>query len=243
MPYVPVILYATLGKALPENMASAATLWGVSQFFATKYSKQVAKAGITGKGYVQGNALFQKMLDSDKPIALATFDYNDTWTLMRTKDKKVNLYIEEMAHELEALKNESAEQPNEDYPFILMAGERRSYNANQIFRTPDWRKTDKEGAMRIHPEDLKALGLEDGGKANCRSATSQIEVHLMEDDAVQQGMVTLPHGYGMLYTSQSGEMKQNGPAINELTAVDHCDPIAKTPFHKHVPVAIEAVSS
>jgi len=243
MPYVPVILYATLGKALPENMASAATLWGVSQFFATKYSKQVAKAGIRGKGYTQGNTLFQKMIDSDKPIALATFDYSDTWELMRTKDKKINLYIEEMASELDALKNETTKQSNEEYPFILMAGERRSYNANQIFRTPDWRKTDKEGAMRIHPEDLKALGLEDGGKANCRSAISQIEVHIMEDDAVQKGMVTLPHGYGMLYTSKTGEMKQNGPAINELTAVDHCDPIAKTPFHKHVPVAIEAICS
>lgn len=247
MPYVPVILYATLGKALPENMASAATLWGVSQFFATKYSKQVAKAGIRGKGYVQGNALFQRMIDSDKPIALATFDYDDTWDLMRTKDKKVNLYIEEMSAALNALAKEAKEAKNTDknteYPFILMAGERRSYNANQIFRTPDWRKTDKEGAMRIHPEDLKALGLEDGGKAKCRSATSQIEVLLMEDAAVQKGMVTLPHGYGMLYTSKTGEMKQNGPAINELTATNHCDPIAKTPFHKHVPVAIEAIFS
>ena len=241
MPYVPLILYATLGKALPENMASAATLWGVSQFFATKYSKQVAKAGIGGKGYKQGNALFQKMIDSDKPIALATFDYQNTWELMRTKDKKVNLYIEEMASELEALANEASEPANKEFPFVLMAGERRSYNANQIFRTPDWRKTDKEGAMRIHPEDLKSLGLEDGAKANCRSATSKIEVLLMEDDAVQKGMVTLPHGYGMLYTSTTGELKQNGPAINELTATDHCDPIAKTPYHKHVPVAIETV--
>lgn len=241
MPYVPVILYATLGKALPENMASAATLWGVSQFFATKYSKQVAKAGIGGKGYTQGNALFNRMINSEKPIALATFDYSDTWGLMRTKDKKVNLYIEEMSRALDALSNEATAQKNQTYPFILMAGERRSYNANQIFRTPDWRKTDKEGAMRMHPEDLKALGLKDGGKANCRSATSQIEVLLMEDDAVQKGMVTLPHGYGMLYTSKTGEMKQNGPAINELTAGDHCDPIAKTPFHKHVPVAIEAI--
>jgi anaerobic selenocysteine-containing dehydrogenase len=241
MPFVPVILYATLGKALPENMASAATLWGVSQFFATKYSKQVAKAGISGKGYAQGNALFQRMIESDKPIALATFNYSDTWGLMRTKDKKVNLNIDEMASALDALSHEVTEQKNEAFPFILMAGERRSYNANQIFRTPDWRKTDKEGAMRIHSEDLKALGLIDGGKANCRSATSQIEVLLMEDDAVQQGMVTLPHGYGMLYTSSTGDMKQNGPAINELTAADHCDPIAKTPFHKHVPVAIEAI--
>ena len=242
MPYVPVILYATLGKALPKNMASAATLWGISQFFATKHSKQVAKAGIKGKGYSQGNALFNRMIDSDKPIALATFDYTDTWRLMRTQDKKVNLYIKEMSSELSALKNEVKTQKNTEFPFILMAGERRAYNANQIFRTPVWRKTDKDGAMRIHPVDLKALGLKDGDKAKCRSATSQIEVRLLEDDAVQKGMVTLPHGYGMLYTDKKGEIKQDGPAINKLTASTDCDPIAKTPYHKHVPVALETIT-
>ncbi len=245
MPYVPVILYATLGKALPKHMASAATLWGVCQFFAAKFSGQVAEAGTKGKGYSQGNALFNKALASDKPVALATFDYNDTWKLMRTSDKKVELYIQEMADAMEQLCDEAAAlgENNEkaEYPFVLMAGERRAYNANQIFRTPDWRKTDKDGAMRIHSDDLGKLGLEDGGKALCRSVTGQIEVSLMQDDTVQPGMLTLPHGYGMLYTSESGEQKQNGPAINELTAADYCDPIAKTPYHKHVLVAVEAL--
>jgi len=95
--------------------------------------------------------------------------------------------------------------------------------------------------MRIHSDDLGKLGLEDGGKALCRSVTGQIEVSLMKDDTVQPGMLTLPHGYGMLYSSASGEKKQNGPAINELTAADYCDPIAKTPYHKHVLVAVEAL--
>lgn len=245
MPYVPVILYATLGKALPKHMASAATLWGICQFFATKFSAQVAEAGTKGKGYSQGNALFNKALSSDKPVALATFSYNDTWKLMRTTDKKVTLYIQEMAGAMEQLRDEATSlnenHVNAEYPFVLMAGERRAYNANQIFRTPDWRKTDKDGAMRIHSDDLSKLGLEDGDKALCRSLTGQIEVSLMKDDAVQPGMLTLPHGYGMLYSSETGEIKQNGPAINELTAADYCDPIAKTPYHKHVLVAVEAL--
>ncbi len=245
MPYLPVILYATLGKALPEKMASAATLWGVCQFFTAKFGRQVAKAGTEGKGYAQGNTLFNRVLTSDKPVPLATFDYQDTWKWMKTPDKKVRLYIQEMADALDELASEaasySAEQGNPDYPFILMAGERRAYNANQIFRTPDWRKTDKEGGMRIHPTDLSKLGLEDGGKALCRSAVGQIEVSLMQDETVQPGMVTLPHGYGMIYSGAGGELKQNGPSINELTSTDYCDPIAKTPYHKHVPVAIEAL--
>ncbi|UZE96632.1 molybdopterin-dependent oxidoreductase [Alkalimarinus alittae] len=243
--YAPVILYATLGKALPENMASAASLWGVCQFYAAKYSRQVANAGTPGKGYAQGNALFNRTLASDLPVALATFAYSDTWKLMKTRDKKVALHIEEMFSALDDLAEEatlaSSIEGENEYPFILMAGERRSYNANQIFRTPDWRKTDKEGAMRIHSDDLSKLGLQDKDKALCRSETGQIDVLLMQDDTVQPGMVTLPHGYGMLYSNDKGELLQNGPAINELTSAGHCDPIAKTPYHKHVAVAIERV--
>jgi len=43
-------------------------------------------------------------------------------------------------------------------PFILLAGERRSYNANQIYREPEWREIDPHGALRIHLEDTAELG-------------------------------------------------------------------------------------
>ena len=243
MHYVPVILYSTLGKALPKGMESAATLWGIAQFFSGKYAKGVAKAGHQGKGYVQGNNLFNAFLESDKPVGLANFDYSDTWSWMKYKDKKVRLYIEELGQQLDELGNElNSQETSEEYPFILMAGERRAYNANQIFRTPEWRKTDKEGAMRIHPADLEVLGFENGQKVICQSSVGEVSVELMSDDAVQVGMLTLPHGYGMLYTDKSGETKQNGVAINELTDTNYCDVIAKTPFHKHVPVKLVAVA-
>jgi len=246
MPYVAVILYSTLGKALPKDMASAATLWGVCQIYATRYGKQVAASGIDKKGYALGNELFNRIISSDKAVELAKFDYADTWKMIKTEDKKVHLHIDEMTQALKDLSTEAVELNSQakdnPYPFTLMAGERRSYNANQIFRTPGWRKTDKQGAMRIHPKDITALGFEDGGRAICRSVTGQVEVVLMQDETVQPGMLTLPHGYGMLYTDAQGELKQDGPSINELTASDHCDPIAKTPFHKHVAVSLEAVS-
>jgi hypothetical protein len=50
-------------------------------------------------------------------------------------------------------------------------------------------------------------------------------------------MVTLPHGYGMRYRGGAPV----GPQLNRLTASDHCDPLARTPFHKHVPVRVIAV--
>jgi anaerobic selenocysteine-containing dehydrogenase len=50
-------------------------------------------------------------------------------------------------------------------------------------------------------------------------------------DEVPEGVVSLPHGYGMT----DGD---TGSGVNELTASDHCDELAKTPFHKCVPVRI-----
>lgn len=54
------------------------------------------------------------------------------------------------------------------------------------------------------------------------------------DDTVRPGMVTLPHGYGMRY----GGGHPLGPQVNRLTASEHCDPLARTPYHKHVPVRV-----
>jgi anaerobic selenocysteine-containing dehydrogenase len=118
-----------------------------------------------------------------------------------------------------------------------MAGERRSYNANQIFRNPAWRKVDKDGAMRVHPRDAEALGLGDGDRATVESATGEIEVSVEIDDSVRPGVVTLPHGYGGNYAGRG----PIGPSINRLTATSHCEPFTKTPYHKHVPVRIRPV--
>ena len=135
-----------------------------------------------------------------------------------------------MLKELRALESETL--PGTNHPFILMAGERRSYNANQIYRAPAWRKVDPQGALRLHPEDAAALSLSDGEKAICASARDSIEVMVEIDDSVRRGMVTLPHGYGMRYQGSA----PIGPELNRLTSGDHCAPLSRTPYHKYVPV-------
>jgi anaerobic selenocysteine-containing dehydrogenase len=115
-----------------------------------------------------------------------------------------------------------------------MAGERRSYKANQIYRDPSWRKVDKEGVMRMHPEDAKAFEFSKGATAICESANGSIQVIIEIDDTVRKGMVTLPHGYGLRYQDSA----PIGPELNKLTSSDWCDPFSRTPFHKYVPVRI-----
>ena len=237
--FMPVILYATLGKALPDGAASTAVIWGAAQFYAQRYAKQVKRAGYEGDGHMLAENLFNAILDGPTAVPISKHTYDETWELVRTKDKKVHLFIEEMMAEMRELENERTREDNDGYPLILAAGERRDYNANQIVRTPTFRPKDQDDALRIHPEDAAEAGVIDGGNAWCESHSGSIEVKVEIDPSQQKGFVSLPHGYGVEYPDlETEEMVLYGPRINLLTSSLHCDPIAKTPYHKYVPVRV-----
>jgi anaerobic selenocysteine-containing dehydrogenase len=69
------------------------------------------------------------------------------------------------------------------------------------------------------------------------SAETVVEV----TDAMQPGHVSLPNGQGLDYPDETGRAVLTGVPANELTSVDWRDPIALTPWHKHVPARVEAV--
>jgi anaerobic selenocysteine-containing dehydrogenase len=228
------ILYRTLGATLPPGAATAAPLLGLTTSYARRHAAAVRCAGHRGNRFTLGAALFRAIIErrSGTPISIHTYD--DTWSLIRHPDRRIDLAIPEMLAEVRALAG--APLPGAGYPFVLMAGERRSYNANQIYRDPAWRKVDRHGALRLHPADAERLGLADGARAKCRSATGELQVVVELDDGIRRGTASLPHGYGQRY--QDGE--PCGPQINRLTTAAHCDALARTPFHKYVPVHIEA---
>jgi anaerobic selenocysteine-containing dehydrogenase len=176
--------------------------------------------------------LFRAILEKRAGLIISRHEFADTWSLIKHKDGRIHLDVPEMLEEWRALKTETL--PGSEFPFILLAGERRSYNANQIYRDPAWRKVDPHGAMRMNPEDAAALLLEEGASAVCDSGHGQVDVVIEIDEGMRRGVVSLPHGYGMRY----GDSEPVGPQINRLTSGAHCDPLSRTPFHKYVPVRI-----
>jgi anaerobic selenocysteine-containing dehydrogenase len=244
--YAPSILYRTLGPLLPDGAAAAATLLPLAHLYALAHRRAVLRAGHRGAGLALGENLFQAILRGRSGVVISKHEYKDNWSLVEHRDKRVHLAIPELLQALSALADErspefrgSAEGGTRvcEFPFVLIAGERRAYNANTIFRAPEWRRQDGEGAMRMHPDDAKRLGLADGARARCRSERGEIEVTIAHYDRIRPGVVTLPHGYGMRYDGGPPV----GPELNRLTSSAHCDPIARTPFHKFVPVDIEPI--
>ncbi len=237
-PLASLVLYATLGKALPEGLQSAAVLWTGALRLAEKHPDAVRRAGIEDEGAGLGEALFRRILSSPSGTPMTHHRYEETWSFLRHDDGRIHIAIPELLPELRALADD---EPEGRAPFVLMAGERRSYNANTIFRDPSWRKTDPDGALRIHPDDADRLGVTDGDRVRVVTARGEVQATVERFDGLLPGVVSLPHGYGMAHPGEDGERVEVGPRINRLTDVAHCDAITKTPFHKAVPVDVVPV--
>lgn len=229
----PVVLYETLGRTLPDGAGGASLMWLASHRLAAEQPEAVRATGLVGEGDALGEALFEKTLTSHSGMAFSIHTYEQVWSLVKHKDRKVHLAVPRL---LDWIKSLDPQQDGVDphYPFMLIAGQRRWYNANQIIRTPAWRKEDVDGSLRIHPDDLAALGAMDGGWMAVETRTGRIVARI---EGEIHCVVALPHGYGQAYPV--GEERITiGPRINILTASDDCDPIAATPYHKNVAVRL-----
>ena len=241
-PLAPVLLYRTLGPHLPRGMQSAAVVWGLCHQFANKYSDSLRRAGFEGPSMVQAEKLFDAILGSPSGVVFAVDDYDEGWSRVRTPNGRFQASIPVLLEELATLADAKPGTGHPSFPFILSAGERRSFTANTIFRSPDWRKKDPEGSLRMNPEDASRLGLQSGDRVRLSTRGGSVEVPVEVSQMMQPGHVSLPNGLGVDSTGAEGNTVRTGIAPNDLTSLDDRDWLAGTPWHKHVPARIEAVS-
>jgi formate dehydrogenase len=235
----PVVLYRTLGPTLPSGAASAAALWSAAHRCATLNPASVRRAGF-GEGFEAGERLFDAVVSSPSGVVFADDEYDETWRRIQTEDGRVNVRIPELLGELAALASETPPGDDPTWPFLLSAGERRSFTANTIMRDPAWRRDDADGALRVSPADATRLGLTEGGRARLTTKRASVEVTVAVDEAMRVGHLALPNGLGVDHP-EGGQRIRTGTAPNELTASEDRDPWVGTPWHKSVPARLEAV--
>lgn len=237
----PVLLYRTLGPTLPHGAAAAAALWGATQMCAAQYADSIRRAGIEGDGPELGDNLFNAILESPRGMVFSVDPYEESWKRVRTPDGRIHMLIPELLDELRRLSDEQPPQPTDEFPFMLSAGERRSFTANTILRDPAWRKKAGEVALRLSPADAERLGVTDGGRVRLSTKRGSAEVIVEVSDRMQPGHVSLPNGSGIEYPDRERSEVPAGVAPNELTSVEDRDWLAGTPWHKSVPARIEAL--
>lgn len=231
----PVVLYRTLGPSLPDGAAAAAILWPVTLGYAMRDPESLRRAGYDGDPLAQADALFDAILTGRSGVIFSSDDWEASWQRLGNEGR-IRLVMPEMLAELGAL--EAGPEPvSEEFPLVLMAGERRDYSANTIFRDQAWRRKDAEGALRLSPQDARRLGIDDGGRAKITTRRGSALARVEVTERMQPGHVSLPNGFGLDNTDGS----RSGVALNELTSLEDKDRFAGTPHHKLVPARVEAV--
>jgi anaerobic selenocysteine-containing dehydrogenase len=226
----PVLLYRTVD--LPDELREGAVVFGLAARAALAHGKALARAGFGGPPLDAACALFDAILAAESGLVFAI----DEWSDVRasTPDRKLHLALPDLLAELAQLIAAPAPAADPEFPFVLTAGERRSFTANTIIRDPGWRKKDAEGALRISPGDASELGVTAGQPVRLTTRRGSVIVAVEVSASMQRGHVALPNGLGVAY----GDVT-TGVAPNELTATEDRDPFVGTPWHKHVRARIE----
>lgn len=80
--------------------------------------------------------------------------------------------------------------------------------------------------------DATRLGLADGDQAWMTTKRGAADVIVEISPMMRARHISLPNGFGV---SQEPGAEPVGVVPNELASSDHRDPVAGTPYHKHVP--------
>jgi len=234
----PVLLYRTM--ALPPEVREGAVLLGLALRAAMESPASLARAGFGGSPLEAAQKLFTAILENPSGVIFSVDEWHEVIGRIATPDKKIHLSLPDLLVELGKLEAQAPDLRDPAFPFVLSAGERRSFTANTIIRDPAWRKTDAEGALRISSEDAAAIGVGSGDRVRLSTRRDSMVTSVEISDTMQPGHVSLPNGLGLTYPGALRD-EVTGIAPNELTASEDRDPFVGTPWHKHVPARIERV--
>ena len=234
-----VLLYRTLGPTLGEDLAAGAAFLPACLDLARRNPDGVRAAGHQGDGIELGVNLFKALISSPSGVSICKEPHKASFSRIGHGDGKIQLFLEELLPELDALRTGFQSPTSEEFPFVLSCGERRDYTANGMYRDAEWRRKDKQGALRISPNDAQLLDLNTGDIVVLKTQHGKSEATIEVYEGMQAGHMSIPNGGGLTNNMDSTNPERIGVATNELTSSAECDRIAGTPWHKHVPAAIE----
>jgi len=230
----PFVVAATLGKTL--GSAHLAAVWALMVGYPWHAGEELKRAGYeVGPG--TGEELFQQLLEHPEGIGVGSLDPDTNLEKLRTPDRRVHLYLEEMEGWIQEIepKAETESLSHREYPFVLIAGRHFPYVANSIMRDPAWNDWKRVCTLLMNAEDAETLGIADGAEAWVKTEADRVKIPVEVSDIPAKGTVVIPHGFGLEHQG-----KTYGINVNRLTKNTHRDRLAGTPFHRYVPCRVEA---
>ena len=230
---LPLILAKTLGPVLGSS--HMAFLWSLLENAPDWLKQAMARAGFA-EGEAQAWQAYDAIMQHPEGVWLGRLDPKDGLWAVANPDGLINLYSQELFEGLKAIDPESearALAPEPQFPLVLMAGWHIDTNANTLMRDPEWNQGRRVGCLAMHPDDGAEYGLADGSRALLTTKAGSVRVEVELTALTRPGMVLLPQGFGLDFGDEPV-----GANVNWLTAAEHRDPIAATPYHRRVPCRV-----
>ncbi|MEO7056618.1 MAG: formate dehydrogenase subunit alpha, partial [Caldimonas sp.] len=122
----------------------------------------------------------------------------------------------------------AAERPDATYPFVLITGRQLEHwhTGSMTRRASVLDALEPMATASLHGDDLRRLGLVEGGIATLRSRRGEVAIHLRRDDGTPQGAVFVPFAY-------------HEAAANLMTNAA-LDPFGKIPEFKYCAIQVVA---
>ncbi len=161
---------------------------------------------------------------------------------IKTAEGKVYLFPQVYMNDLPRLNAVMAKPArDENYPFDLIG--RRLVKSHNTWTQNSERlvKGKNPCTLEVHPEDARTLGIKKGQLLKVSSIVGEIEIEAVITDDIQQGVVSMPQGWGhnQKGTKMSVAATQPGVSMNDLTDANRVDILTGNAALNGTPVAIK----
>lgn len=116
------------------------------------------------------------------------------------------------------------ENANRQRPFRLVTAPARHFLNSSFNETPTSKRRESKPSLLIHPEDAKALSIEEGDKVLVGNDRGEVVLHARIFDGLQSGVV-------ISESLWSNSAFETGAGINALTGADPVAPSGGAAFH------------
>ncbi len=146
----------------------------------------------------------------------------------------------DVAAELSAVVRETAGDDGA-FPYRLIGRRMRDVQNTMYRHLPLIRHRHPYNPAYLHPDDITALGGNDGAEVRISSAHGSIPAVVKADEALRRGVVSMTHGWGGL-PGEAEDYRRDGASTNRLTSTAAgVEAINGMPVLSAIPVRIEVM--
>jgi anaerobic selenocysteine-containing dehydrogenase len=161
---------------------------------------------------------------------------------LQTRDKRIQLTPEIFCKDLKRL-DKHRQLPVTDELVLIGRRELRTNNS-WLHNSQRMIKGKPRCTLLMHPHDASKRSLVDGQTVQVSSRVGHVDVPLQISDEVQEGVVSLPHGWGHGRKGSRLHVASElpGVSINDLTDETRIDALSGVAAFSGTPVAVAAIS-